>query len=169
MSELLVGCGNTRKKVITFQEIPAEFQDLTTLDMDPGCKPDVVHDLNVLPYPFADNQFDEIHAYECLEHCGRQGDWKYFFDQFYEFWRILKPNGYLIATVPMWDSPWAWSDPQHCRVISKYSLIFLHHAQYQQVGNTAMTDYRKWWKGDFETIAAEETEHRLAFVLKALK
>lgn len=169
MSELLLGCGNARQKVVSFAEIPADWTDLTTLDIDPSVKPDVTHDMNVLPYPFADNSFDEIHAYECLEHCGKQGDWRFFFDQFYELWRILKPDGYLICTVPMWDSPWAWSDPQHCRVISKLSLIFLNQKEYGQIGQTAMTDYRQWWKGDFETVAVEETEHRLAFVLKAIK
>jgi SAM-dependent methyltransferase len=169
MSELLVGCGNSRAKIITFDGIPSEWQALTTLDLDPETGCDVVHDLNVLPYPFADGQFDEVHAYEVLEHCGRQGDWKFFFDQFHEFWRILKPGGYFIATVPMWDSPWAWGDPQHCRVLPKESLIFLNQREYNQVGNTGMTDYRRWWKGNFETVALEETEHRLGFVLRALK
>jgi SAM-dependent methyltransferase len=169
MSELLVGCGNSRAKQISFEGISPEWTDLTSLDFDPETGCDVVHDLNALPYPFADGQFDEVHAYEVLEHCGRQGDWKFFFDQFHEFWRILKPGGYFIATVPMWDSPWAWGDPQHCRVIPKQALIFLNQAEYGQIGNTAMTDYRRWWKGNFETVAVEETEHRLGFVLKAIK
>jgi len=169
VSELLIGCGNARNKQLSFDGIPKDWVELTTLDIDPGVKPDVVHDLNVLPYPFADNSFDEIHAYEVLEHCGRQGDWKYFFAQFHELWRILKPNGYLCATVPMWDSPWAWGDPQHCRVIPKESLIFLNQGEYVQVGQTALTDYRQWWKGNLETVAVEETEHRMGFVLKAIK
>ena len=29
--------------------------------------------------PFGDDAFDEIHAYEVLEHTGRQGDWRFFF------------------------------------------------------------------------------------------
>jgi SAM-dependent methyltransferase len=169
MSELLVGCGNAREKVITFADIPAEWTELITLDVDPATGCDIVHDLNVLPYPFQDNTFTEIHAYEVLEHTGRQGDWQFFFDQFYQFWRLLKPDGYLIGTVPMWDSPWAWGDPQHTRVIPKHSLIFLNQQEYGQVGKTAMTDYRPWWKGNFETVAVEETEHRMAFVLKAIK
>jgi len=29
---------------------------------------DVVHDLNVLPYPFPDNEFNEIYARHVIEH-----------------------------------------------------------------------------------------------------
>lgn len=169
MSELLIGCGNARRKKVTFPEISAEWSDLTTLDIDPEVNPDVVHDLNVLPLPFADNSFDEIHAYEVLEHCGRQGDWKFFFEQFAEFWRILKPGGYFVASVPMWDSPWAWGDPGHTRVIPKEALIFLNREEYEQVGQTAMTDYRKWWKGDFEVLGVNESEHSMGFALRARK
>lgn len=167
--ELLIGCGNDRRKKVTFDGIPSEWRQLVTLDMDEGIYADVHHDLNNIPYPFDDGMFDEIHAYEVLEHCGRQGDWRFFFNQFYEFWRILKPGGYLVATVPMWDSPWAWGDPGHTRVIPRQSLIFLNREEYEQIGQTAMTDYRPWWEGDFEVIAATETDHQLAFVLKARK
>jgi SAM-dependent methyltransferase len=119
MTELLIGCGNDRRKKITFPQTPSDWTQLVTLDIDASTKPDIVHDLNVLPYPFLDSTFDEIHAYEVLEHCGRQGDWKFFLDQFAELWRILKPGGFLVATCPMWDGPWAWGDPGHTRVISR--------------------------------------------------
>jgi SAM-dependent methyltransferase len=169
VSELLLGCGHNRKKQVKWQGVPEDWTDLTTLDIDPSVKPDVVWDLNNTFLPFNDNQFDEVHAYECLEHVGRQGDWQFFFSQFYDFWRILKPNGYLCGTVPMWDSPWAWSDPGHTRVISRNSFIFLNQDEYAQLGETNMTDYRPWWKGNFKTIAVEETEHRMGFVLQAIK
>lgn len=168
--ELLVGCGNSRDKRITLEGSPLEWKNLTTLDIDPDCKPDVTHDLNVLPYPFDDGTFDEIHAYQVLEHCGRQGDYKFFFAQFYEFWRILKPGGLFCGMVPMWDSAWAWGDPSHTRVIPAQSLVFLSREQYdKQVGNTSMTDFRAIWKGDFDVLAAEEGEHEMGFILRALK
>lgn len=169
MKELLVGCGNNRRKKITWEGTKPEWHGLTTLDIDPSCKPDVVHDLNVLPLPFAEGEFDEVHAYEVLEHTGRQGDYRFFFDQFYEFWRILKPNGFLVCSVPMWDSPWAWGDPGHTRVIAKQSLIFLDRREYEQIGETAMTDYRSIWRGNFQVLAAKEEEHSLGFVLQAIK
>ena len=167
--ELLIGCGNDREKKVAFKEIPKEWCQLVTLDWDEGVNPNVVHDLNNIPYPFDDNMFDEIHAYEVLEHCGTQGDWRFFFNQFHEFWRILKPGGYFIATCPSWDSPWAWGDPGHTRILSPESLIFLSQKEYEQIGKTHMTDYRPWYEADFDLFAKQEQDHNWGFVLRAVK
>lgn len=169
--ELIIGCGNSRKKQITFPEIPSEWsKDLVTLDWDESCNPTVVHDLNILPYPFDDDMFDEIHAYEVLEHLGTQGDYRAFFNQFSELHRILKPGGYLIGTSPNWDNVWAWSDPGHTRVISPQSLAFLSQKEYdKQIGVTAMTDYRGCYEADFDLIAQKEDEYNFGFVLQAVK
>ena len=169
MSELLLGCGNSRVKKVRFDKVKPEFSDVTTVDIDPSGNPDYVHDLNVTPWPFADNSFDECHAYELLEHLGQQGDYKAFFAHFYEIWRVLKPDGYLLATVPMWDSMWTWGDPGHTRVITKGSLVFLNQSEYSQLGRTAMTDYRSVWKGDLVTVAIDEKDDTFAFVLQARK
>lgn len=168
--ELLIGCGTDRKKKVTIEGMPKEWSgELVTLDIDETLNPDVVHDLNFCPYPFDDDMFDEIHAYDVLEHCGRQGDWRFFFDQFYEFWRILKPGGLFVGLVPAWDEVWAWGDPGHTRVIPKEMLSYLFQESYEQVGNTAMTDYRFYWKGDFEPVALREDHGVLGFVLRAKK
>ncbi len=167
--ELILGSGNRQIKTVRFEQIPAEFQNVTTVDIDPDSKPDVVWDLNKVPLPFEDNSFDELHAYDVLEHTGTQGDWRFFFAQFEDFWRVLKPGGYLCAACPMWDSPWAWGDPGHSRLLSKYTLMFLDQGAYAQVGRTPMTDYRHVYKGNFETMAITESEHKWGFVLRAVK
>lgn len=169
--ELLIGCGNNKKKQVVFNQIPEDWsKDLITLDIDPHCEPHVLHDLNMLPYPFDDDMFDEIHAYEVLEHCGKQGDWRFFFDQFSELHRILKPDGWLIGTCPNWDSPWAWGDPGHTRIISPESLTFLSQDEYErQVAENSMTDYRHCYQADFHPHTMKEQEHNWAFVLRAVK
>jgi SAM-dependent methyltransferase len=55
---------------------------------------DVQHDLNSLPYPFADNSFDHVLASHVLEHLDRP------FVVMKELHRILKPGGTLIVKVP---------------------------------------------------------------------
>ncbi len=171
MKSLLLGCGNNRQKLVSFDLIGREWGDLTTLDIDERCSPSVVWDLDdPAPLPFDDNTFDEIHAYEVLEHVGTQGDWRFFFRQFSDFWRILKPGGCFVGSCPRWNSVWAWGDPGHTRVLTRYTLAFLSQKEYAaQVGKTHMTDYRHWYKADFETLFVQDEEESWVFALRAVK
>jgi len=191
--ELLIGCGHSQEKRMHIQGVTGfeKFVNLTTLDVNKECDPDIWCNLDyqyterhrsIMPHPSAeahslltafpyDNTFDEIHAYEVLEHCGRQGDFAKFFWLFGQLWRILKPNGYLCATVPHWQSLWAWGDPGHTRVINEGTIIFLNRAEYdKQLGKTAMSDYRKEL-GDtnFNIVDARTTGQTFAFILRAIK
>lgn len=170
--QLLLGCGTRMDKAmgITRDGIPdTEWEDLVRLDCYLGCKPDVCHDLNIRPLPFDDNEFDELHAYEVLEHLGKQGDWQSFFEEFTEYWRILKPGGFLFATVPSRKSPWAWGDPGHTRIILPETLVFLSQKHYTQVGHTPMADYRPWFKADFNLCQGHDDGEHFKFILQARK
>jgi SAM-dependent methyltransferase len=169
--ELLAGCGSSRDMRFYLPGCDG-WTNLVTLDFNDRHKPDVVHDLNVLPYPFADDTFDQIHIYEVMEHLGQQGDFKTFFAQWSEFWRILKPGGHLVGTSPGEASPWAWGDPGHTRIIGQECLAYLDQAEYtKQVGKTAMTDYRFCYAADFEVVhsevIAESQQH--VYALAAIK
>jgi SAM-dependent methyltransferase len=167
--ELLLGCGSSRIKRIVVPGLPQDWVELKTLDIEPSHNPDVVADLNNgIPYP--DDTFDEVHAYEILEHLGQQGDVKSFFYTFYEIWRVLKPKGVLCATVPDWKSMWAWGDPGHTRIINSGSLVFLDQEEYRkQIGVTAMSDYRSLWQGDFMRIGQQTQGENFIFCLEAQK
>lgn len=169
--ELILGCGNQKEvKVLTQDGNNNKYDNAVTLDIDPDCKPDVLWNLEKIPLPFKDNEFDEIHAYEILEHTGQQGDFKFFFAQFSDFWRILKNEGILCGTVPNWDNEWAWGDPSHKRVINEGTLAFLSQKEYEeQVGKTPMADFRYIYKADFDIIFFEKAKVRSAFVLEAVK
>lgn len=179
--ELLLGCGPNRDRRIVING-KSDWSHLVTLDWNEHHEPDVVHDLKKLPYPFEDDSFSEIHAYEILEHIGQQGDFRAFFAQFEELWRILKPGGFLAATCPSYRSMWAWADPSHGRVITSGSLVFLDREQYRvQVDGigghkTAMSDFRFCYRADFRPLrgpdgraAVWEDNENLRFVLEAVK
>lgn len=153
--ELLLGCGNNREKKI--HNGAEGWTELVTLDIDPGVGPDVTFDLASLHsgghLPFPDGAFTEIHAYEVLEHYGRPGDWMGFFAEWTEYHRVLAPGAHFIGTLPRHDSLWAWGDPGHCRILNRGTFTFLSQREYErQVGVSPMTDYRKWWKGDFTLV-----------------
>lgn len=165
-SELLLGCGSRTSKDLYLKNYE-EFYNVTRLDNNPDHKPDVLHDLTKFPLPFDDGQFNEIHAYEVLEHLFQQGDYISFFTEFSEYHRILKPGGYFFASCPSWNSPWAWGDPSHRRVISKHTLVFLSQEQYKkQVGVTPMSDFRYLYKADFNIIHAEDKNDKFFFILQ---
>jgi hypothetical protein len=184
--ELLLGCGRDRARRFPLEGRHDFGPHLVTLDHNADHEPDIVWDLEQLPLPFHDDTFTELHAYEVLEHTGHQGDWRFFFAQFSEFWRILRPGGYLAATCPSWRSMWAWGDPSHTRVLTSGSLVFLSQEQYRiqvdgkgprgDAGRTPMSDFRHVYQADFE-IARDETgrplcmedDERFVFVLRAIK
>ena len=168
--ELLLGSGSSREKRIVVPGRPKEWEKLVAVDCVESHKPDVLHDLNVTPWPFEDNSFSEVHAYEILEHLGSQGDYQSFFMHFGEIWRVLESGGVLCATVPHWEGQWAWGDPGHTRVINRGSLVFLDQEEYhKQIGKTAMSDYRDVWKGDFVRIGQQIRGDTFVFCLEAQK
>lgn len=101
MSVLEIGCGKNKCESSLGEVIGLDIFDL------PGV--DVVHDLNKVPYPFSDNEFQLIIANHVLEHLDNLiGVMK-------ELYRILKPNGLLRIIVPYFSSASAHQDPTHKR------------------------------------------------------
>ncbi len=195
--ELLIGCGHARDKRVDPRDFqprtnppPADLRTwrgrLETLDNNTDCNPDMLCNLNRVPWckhrpvedvpeflefePLEDDTYDEVHAYEVLEHLGRQGDYVSFLKTFSEIWRILKPGGHLCATCPSRYSQWLWGDPGHTRAILPASLVFLSQPSYDaQQGRTSMSDYRRHYRADFDIIACPDNHETHTFVLRAVK
>jgi len=79
----------------------------TGVDIDPDSDAEVIHDLNVCPFPFEDNSVDKIYAKHIIEHL----DDPIMFIK--EIWRILKPGGTVFIETPHFSNYVAFSEPQH--------------------------------------------------------
>ena len=69
---------------------------------------DVVHDLDVLPWPWADESFDVIAARAVFEHLRIN-----LFQSMDECWRILRPGGKAVIKIPYWKHDNSYADPSH--------------------------------------------------------
>ena len=107
MRVLNVGCGN---RTIDGAVNLDKFQV-------PGRTVDVLHDLEVFPYPFADGEFDEIIAEDILEHLNDV------IAAVQEFGRMLKSGGTLKIQGPNAAFPdYVWADLTHKRGFSDRSF-----------------------------------------------
>jgi SAM-dependent methyltransferase len=88
------------------------------LDVAPLPGVDVVHNLATLPYPFADDEFEEIVAYNILEHLPDT------IGVLEEIWRISRPGGSVHVRVPYWNSLDGITDPTHVRWFNQYTFQF---------------------------------------------
>ena len=95
IKKLNLGCGERKK---------AGF---INIDWNKETKPDILHDLNIFPYPFEDNYFDLIEASHILEHLDKP------FLVMKELHRLLKPNGILIIKVPHFSRGFTHAEHTH--------------------------------------------------------
>ena len=86
------------------------------IDANPKTHADVIHDLGSVPYPFPDNEFDEIVCRHVAEHVP---DVMSFIAELH---RITKAGGRITITTPHYSNPdWA-TDPTHRNHFNSYSF-----------------------------------------------
>lgn len=86
------------------------------MDINPRTAADVIHDLDDLPYPFADDQFDVVIGLHVIEHVREP------MAVMAELHRITRPGGVVKLVAPHWTNPdWA-SDLTHRNHLSSYSF-----------------------------------------------
>lgn len=167
MPSLLLGAGNSRQKKVAIPPALEWTGDLVTVDMNPNCGATLVWDLDCLPLPFPDEHFDELAAYDVLEHMGKQGDWRGWFTEMAEYHRLLKPGGRFGIIVPI--GPDAFADPGHTRFFGANHFMMLSQQFYQDRldAGEPFTDYRWFWKKNFNVLFLEQIgDHHLGLMLE---
>ncbi len=112
MKKLNLGCG---------KDVKEGYINLDSTKL-PGV--DVVHDLNKYPWPFRDNEFDEIYASHILEHLDNLPR------AMEEIWRITKPNGRVIIRVPHFSCGVSYRDPTHKILFSYFTFEYFEKGEY---------------------------------------
>jgi SAM-dependent methyltransferase len=80
---------------------------------------DVVHDLTEFPWPFRDNEFEEVVLVDILEHLPSV------VKTMEEIHRITRPGGRVMIRVPYYNSTDASGDPTHIHSFNECTLDFL--------------------------------------------
>lgn len=93
--------------------------DAVNLDVTPDTEPDIVHDLNIRPWPFPDNHFQEIIALDVVEHLDDV------IGTMEEIHRISKPGATVHITVPHFSCANAFTDPTHRHYFGWFSFHYV--------------------------------------------
>jgi SAM-dependent methyltransferase len=103
-----VGCGEVKK-------VPWALG----IDRVKTAAADVVHDLDVFPWPLPDNAFDAVVAAHVVEHVA---DVLKLFDELH---RVCRAGATLRIATPHYTSPDAFADPTHRHALAYRSYEFL--------------------------------------------
>jgi len=122
---------------------------------------DVAHNLDVLPWPWADEQFERIVALDVMEHlhCEVQ-QW------LDECWRMLKPGGLLVLRLPAWDHECGHRDPTHVRLShpNQFDYWDKESRVYEEYGRIYFQESNRWWH--VESVESRDAGANWGFVLR---
>lgn len=104
---LNLGCGRRR------------VEGAVNVDLTEETSPDVVHDLNVRPWPFPDDCFGEVLAHDVVEHLAET------IETLEEIHRVCRDGARVKITVPHFSSSNAFTDPTHRHYFGRFSFGYV--------------------------------------------
>jgi ubiquinone/menaquinone biosynthesis C-methylase UbiE len=102
------------------------------VDINPNSDADIIHDLNVFPYPFENSSFEYCFLDNSLEHFDNT------IKVMEEIYRILKLEGTCKIIVPYFRSRYAYIDPTHKKFFTIDSFMYFDpdNFYYKNLGYT---------------------------------
>jgi hypothetical protein len=116
--------------------------------------PDVRHDLETFPWPWADDSVAEILLIHVLEHLGQ--DPNVFLEIFQEMYRVCRGGATVRIVVPHFRHDFFAGDPTHVRALTPHTLsLFSHRLNREFIERRASNSPLGLYLGvDFELIEA---------------
>jgi hypothetical protein len=123
------------------------------VDRFAGCEPDLVHDLEHTPWPFADDSVEEMRLHHVLEHLGHEP--RTFLAVMQELWRVARHGARIEIHVPHPLHRDYRTDPTHVRPITPELLAMFSRTQCEiwQASGAANTPLAILCGVDFEIEA----------------
>ncbi len=142
--KLDLGCGDKRR------------EGFVRVDRSSRVEPDVVLDLEQLPWPWPDGSIDEIVMSHVLEHLGQAPE--VFFAIIQELYRVMRPGALLHITVPHPRSDNFTAAPGHVRPILPLTMmLFSRRKCLESAPGTNIEPYALEYDVDFEVEEANYT------------
>ena len=106
-TKLSVGCG---KRIFS--------DEYLRLDISPSVNPDLVWDLDQVPSPLSDSQFEEVECFDVIEHVQDISR------TLEELHRVMKQGGILHITTPHFSCANSFTDPTHRHHLGYFSFDY---------------------------------------------
>jgi SAM-dependent methyltransferase len=127
--KLYFGCGNHK------------IEGFIGVDKIKAASVDIVHDMNLYPYPFGESTVEEVLLLNILEHFPD------IIKVMEEIWRICKNGALIRVGVPYYNSPGAYQDPTHKSFFTENTFDY-----FTEAGTTPLSEFNYYSSARFKIL-----------------
>lgn len=108
-----------QKNILEIGSGRSKTPGVVTIDINASVNPDILHDLNIFPWPVPDSSFDAVVMFSVIEHLSQP------LRVLEECHRILRPHGRIYMLTPHFSDSASYLDPTHKWHFSGRSFDYL--------------------------------------------